>query len=107
MEEAGQLVQKIMTPIGTIVEDFGGKRIVLADLTTPNEILVLLHANHPDIVSRDQIIHSLDRKKRNTVTTAIRTLWTKKLIENVSDGFQLTRLGLAEAIRIIADLATR
>jgi hypothetical protein len=104
MEEAGSLVQQIQTPVGSIVEDFGDRKIVLADLSTPKEVLILLHADHPAPVTTEQIVRSIARKNRKTVTNALRTLWNKKLVERDSDGYRLTRVGLQEAVNLIAEL---
>jgi len=103
MEEAGKLVQRIQAPVGGLVEDFGDRKLVLIDLSTPKEILVLLHSNYPEPLTREQIVASVDRKARKTVTDAIRSLWKKKFIEADSGaGYKLTRVGLQEAAKLIA-----
>lgn len=104
MEKAGKLVQQIQAPIGALVEDFGNRKIVLLDLSTPKEILILLHSNYPDPLTSERIVNSVDRKSRKTVLNAIRSLWKKRLIEGDSDtGYKLTQVGLQEAMKLIAE----
>ena len=50
MTEAGQLMEQIHEPVQGVIEDFGGRRLVLADLSTREEIIVLPHRSYPDIV---------------------------------------------------------
>lgn len=106
MDEAGKLVERIQTPVGGLVEDFGERMIVLADLSTREEILVLLQRRYPEPLTAQQLVDSIDRRTRKTVTNARRSLWRDKLIEgDPKTGYRLTRLGLREAIAVIAGSA--
>jgi hypothetical protein len=41
------LIDLIQAPVGSLVEEIGGTRLVQADLTIGGEILVLLHSQYP------------------------------------------------------------
>ncbi len=102
MEEAGRLICRVQVPVGGLVEDFDGKRIVLADLTAREELLVLLHSHYPDPIGTEAILTSLDRRNPRTVKDRLRALWQDKAIEHLAHGSNvLTLNGLREAIRII------
>jgi hypothetical protein len=53
MEEAGALIALIQAPVGALVEDVGGVRIVLRRGSVRSELLLLLHSHYPDPVSAD------------------------------------------------------
>ena len=44
MQEAGALIELIQAPVGTLVEEIDGTRIVHADVPIRTEILLLLHS---------------------------------------------------------------
>ena len=103
MEEAGRLVEHVQIPIGGVVEDFGDRRIVvIRDLSTREELLVLLHSHYPDLVMGANLVSALDRRSPKTVRNSTSTLWQERLIEGSSkDGYRLTSPGVREAIRIL------
>lgn len=102
MAEAGSLIEYVQAPVSSLVEDFGDYRIVLADLSIPDELLVLLHSQYPDALSRESIYRSLIRRKKKTVGTNLRRLWSGKLIEgNSEEGYKLTQTGVNKALSII------
>lgn len=106
MEEAAKLVQQVQTPIWGLVEDFGVRKLVLADLPATKEILILLHSSYPEPLTKQQLVDSADRKAEKTITGAIRALWRERLIEGESvTGYKLTLLGLREAIKVIGGSA--
>lgn len=103
MEEAGRLIDQIQLPVGGLIEDFGNRKLVLAELTTRDEILVLLHSNYPREMTKSDILLSLDRRKPDTVRKCIKALWNNRLIEgNEHEGYRLTNTGLRAAIEIIS-----
>lgn len=105
MEEAGQLIRVLQEPVHEIVEDFGDRRVVLADLSVPNEILALLHSRYPEAMPLKDLQSSIDRRNPRSVSNACRKLWSDKLLEgNSKDGYQLTRKGHREANKVIAEL---
>ena len=102
MAEAGDLVAQTQAPVGGLVEDFGKRKLVLQDLSTKDEILVLLHSYYPKAVDVSTIIGSLDRRHPKTVRNALRKLWEEKLVEGTNkEGYQLTKVGFREASEVI------
>lgn len=106
MSEAGMLVEQITSPIGGLVEDFDGKKIVLSSMSIPNELLVLLHSHYPERLTATRCIASLDRRSESSVRDALRRLWSKKLIEGSGkEGYKLTGIGLRASAEAIASAA--
>jgi len=102
MKEAGRLVEAITAPVGGLVDDIGGRKVVHGELTAPEEILVLLHHHHPDTVATAEIRAALRRRDGSTIREAIRKLWLEKLIEgDLADGFQLTSRGYTRASELV------
>ena len=70
MQQAGELIDLVQAPVGTLVEEIDGTRIVHADLPIEGEILVLLHSQHPKPVpvwlsaafSKNAAIHEKDNR---------------------------------------------
>jgi hypothetical protein len=105
MEEAGRIIEAINAPVGTFVEDIAGRRIVHANVTAQDEILLLLQSNHPALMSLKRISHSLNRRNARAVANATRTLYSLKLIEgDTKSGYVLTRTGLERAVSIATEL---
>jgi hypothetical protein len=102
MQQAGALVEQVTAPVGGLVQDFGGRRLVLADMSIPEEILVVLHSHHPTEVTLAGLRASMDRRSAKRVQEASRKLWSAKEIEGSADaGYRLTYKGLDRAVRII------
>ena len=102
MEQAGKLVAFVQAPVGGLVQDFGDKKLVLADMTTREEVLVLLHSQYPDALPTDGIASSVDRRNRKTVLRNLGLLWRFKLVEGSTEsGYQLTERGYQVAAEIV------
>lgn len=101
MEEAGKLVEMIQAPAGGLVEDFGDRRLVLEQMTSRDEALVLLHSHYPDAVPVGDVARSMDRFAERTVRNTLRELWQDKLVQgDTKAGYRLTRRGFSEAIQV-------
>ena len=104
--EANALLRQVRAPAGGVVEDFGDRKLVLAELPTREEILVLLHSEYPRAVGQRQITESLSRSSTRTVMNALKSAWKQRLIEGTPEaGYTLTRKGLREAAGILVGLA--
>lgn len=102
MQEAGALVEQVTAPVGSLVQDFGTRKLVLAKMSIPEELLVVLHSHHPVPVTLTGLRHSMDRRTAKRVQEASRKLWAAKEIEGSAEGgYRLTFNGLARATRII------
>jgi hypothetical protein len=103
MQDAGQLINLVNAPVGGLVEDLGGRRLVLLnDLEIPEEILIRLHSQYGTIVSLADIFNSLNRRGEKQVRNALRSLWNRKMIDgNAKDGYRLTSKGFDIAVDLI------
>lgn len=103
MEAAGKLVAEIQVPVTPLVEVHRNRRLVLARLTTQEELLVLLHSVYPERRTIAYLIDSVDRRDESTVRKAARKLWEERLIEGTGrEGFYLTLMGYREAEKVIS-----
>ncbi len=92
MQEAGALVERVTAPVGGLVQDFGTRKLVLAKMSIPDELLVVLHSHHPTPVTLADLRASMDRRSPRRVQEASRKLWTAKEIEGSAEaGYRLTR----------------
>jgi predicted pyridoxine 5'-phosphate oxidase superfamily flavin-nucleotide-binding protein len=102
MNDAGRLIDAINAPVGGMVEDFGGKRLVHGDLTIREEILVLMHSFHSAPLAVARIVEQLDRHSGGAVRSELRRLWHAKLVEGSGKlGYRLTKTGLKSAIAVM------
>lgn len=102
MDEAGALIEAIQTPVGTLIEDFGGKKLVLTDLSIPDEILALLLDAYPEAIPLADLTRSMDRRNAGSVRNSIRALWASKNVEGDGKvGYRLTQLGHARALEVV------
>ncbi len=104
MEEAGALIRLVNAPVGTLVEEIDGIRMVHAKIPLRDEILVLLHSKHPDGVTSAQLCEWTG-KKGTTVGARLSDLRSNRLV--VGDGrrgFKLTSPGYGTATTEIQSL---
>lgn len=105
MQEAGALIELVQTPIGTLVEEIGGTRLVHADVTVEVELLILLHSHYPDAVPVTDILRSLSRCNAGTVKNRLRDLHAAKLAHgDAKTGYRLTQAGHVRAATEIRTL---
>ncbi len=105
MQEAGKLIDLIQAPVGTLVEEIEGVRLIHAKLSIPAEILILLHSHYPEKVSMKSILRTLKPKTERSVRNSVSEQITKKLIfGDVKDGYRLTQQGFLKAVQEIQKL---
>jgi hypothetical protein len=105
MQEAGELIDLVQAPVGTLVEEIDGTRLVHADLTIEGEILVLLHSQHPQPVPVKNIEESLKARSTKSVRNRLGEMKLNKLIHgDAAKGFRLTNAGHAGAVAEIKAL---
>lgn len=108
MQEAGELIEMVHAPVGSLVEDFGNRRLVLPDLNIEGELLILLHSHYPSYVPVADIKSSLNRRNEGSVSNTLRDLWNRKLLEGSSkDGYRLTQNGFNAALPIIKEALSK
>ncbi|MDE0392934.1 MAG: hypothetical protein OXI57_12795 [Rhodospirillales bacterium] len=106
MQEAGSLIELVQAPVGTLVEEIDGARLVLADVSVRTETLILLHSYYPDVVPVETVFKGLTRRNTGTVRNRLRELHAQKLLHgNNKTGYRLTRVGHAAAVSEIKALS--
>lgn len=99
MQEAGELIELVQTPVGTLVEEIEGTHLVHADVSVRAEILILLHSRHPEKVLPADLKKSMSARSGASVQNRIGELRLAKLIHGDSKhGFRLTQAGYAAAV---------
>lgn len=107
MEEAGALIALVQAPVGTLVEEIGGTRLVHADVSVRDELLLLLHSHHPDPLSVKDALTSLRRRDESGVRKGLRELDAKKLAHgDAKAGYLLTAPGHRAAVALIQKLGS-
>ncbi len=105
MVEAGALIEMLQAPVGTLVEEIDGVRLVHADVSTRVELLILLHSHYPEYVSVDDIKTTLSRRSVSSVRGRISDLKGEKLIfGDNAVGYRLTTPGHKTAVKEISKL---
>jgi len=105
MQEAGALIAQLQVPVGTLVEEIDGLRLVHADTSVRGEILILLHSHYPDRVPVADILKTMSARSGGSVKNRLGELRTEKLLHGDGKaGYRLTQVGHAAAVAEIAEL---
>jgi hypothetical protein len=100
MEEAGYLVELVQAPVGSLVEEIDGIRMVHAKVSTRSELLLLLHSFYPDRVQLAGIVKSMRARSPASVRNRLGEMRNEKLVYgDPKSGFRLTQAGHAAAVR--------
>jgi hypothetical protein len=106
MDEAGALIQLVQSPVGTLVEEIDGTRLIHADVSVRTELLILLHSYYPDAVEVQTLLKSMSRRSAATVRKRLRELHEEKLAHgNAKAGYRLTQAGHSAAVVEISALS--
>jgi hypothetical protein len=98
MQEAGALIELIQAPVGTLVEEIDGTRLVHAETSVRGEILILLHSHYPERVPVSDILKSMSARSPGSVKNRLGELRTAKLLHGDGrSGYRLTYAGHAAA----------
>ena len=73
MDEAGKLIALVQAPVGSVIEEIDGTRLVLADVSIKSELLILLHGRYPDRVTRSTAQKPQQAQSRQCKQCAART----------------------------------
>jgi hypothetical protein len=102
MEEAGVLIQLIQTPVGTLVEEIDGVRLIHADASVRGEVLILLHSHYPERVPTADILKTMKARSAGSVRNRLGELrLEKRIVGDVKAGYRLTQSGYSEAVETI------
>lgn len=105
MQEAGALIELVQAPVGTLVEEIDDTRLVHADVSVRDEILILLHSHYPDRIAVESVLRSLSRRTTDTVRNRLRDLHREKLAHgDAKSGYRLTQAGHDAALTVIKGL---
>lgn len=102
MEEAGALIELVQAPVGTLVEEIAGARLVHAATTIEGELLLLLHSHYPEYVAANSILLSLVGRSSGAVRNQLGAMRkVKMIVGDAKAGYRLTSAGHAAAIEEI------
>lgn len=107
MEEAGALIKLVSAPVGTLVEEIDGVRMVHAKVSTRAEILLLLHSLHPDGVTSAQLFEWVGKSAAATRSRLSELRKERLIAGNGNKDFKLTSTGYAMAVREIRRIQTQ
>lgn len=108
MEEAGSIIRLLQVPVGTLVEEIDGVRLVHAKVSVRGEILILLHSYYPGLVSIADILKSLNDRSSHSVKNRLVDLRREKfLFGDNKTGYRLTNTGHVAAIEQIKQVVNK
>lgn len=103
MKEAGALIEQLQVPVGTLVEEIEGTRLVHAATSVRGEILILLHSYYPHRVAVSDILKTMSARSAGSVRNRLGELAREKLLYGDSkSGYRLTQVGHAAALTEIS-----
>lgn len=106
MQEAGELIELVHAPVGSLVEEIDGVPLVLPDVSARFELLILLHNRYRSSLPISEAFKSLSRRSNQTVRNELNKLYQKKFVQgSAKDGYRLTRKGFDRALVEIRRLA--
>jgi hypothetical protein len=99
MREAGALIELVQAPVGTLVEEIDGVRLVHAVTSVRGEILILLHSHFPERVPVASILATMSARSAGSVKNRLGELRTVKLLHGDGNvGYRLTQAGHQAAV---------
>ena len=104
MEEAGTLIKLVRQPVGTLVEEIEGERMVHAKVSTRSEILILLHSKHPDLVTCALLVKWVGKKESATRARLSELKKDRLVVGDSKKGYKLTSPGFTAAVDLISGL---
>ena len=108
MQEAGELIEVISAPVGLLVEEIDGVRLIHTIVPLKGELLILLHSYYPSRVAVRDILSSLGTRNPGSVRNKLRDLVGDKIIYgDPKGGYRLTQAGHAAAIQEIQEAMER
>ena len=105
IHKAGEIVEFIQLPVNSIIETIDNRKIIHANLTVKEEILVVLYSYYPERLTELEINKSLDRRAKNSIYKSLKTLWVEKLIHTNEKVHTLTQTGFLRAQGVLKRLS--
>ena len=107
MDEAARLIAMVEAPVSHVVEVIDGVPIIHGKVTVAEEVLILLHSEYPDRVSRAAIDKSLHLRSFKSVDNRLRELVAGKIVQGDNHvGYCLTLPGHKKASSVLQRLST-
>ena len=106
MKEAGALIRLVCTPVGTLVEEIDGIRMVHAKVSIRVEILLLLHSRHPDPATSAELVEWVGKSAPATRSRLSELRKERLIAGNGNKGFKLTSTGYRTAAEEIGRTQT-
>ena len=97
MEEAGALIELVRLPVGTLVEEIDGARMVHARVPMRLELLILLHSQYPTPVPSAQLVEWVGKNAASTRSRLSELRKRRLIVGNARKGFKLTATGYTAA----------
>lgn len=101
IHKAGEIIEFIQLPVSTVIESIDGRKIIHANLSVKEEILIVLYSIYPERISERKLNVSLDRRAKNSVYKALRSLWDDKRVHENAKLYTLTQAGFLQAQEIL------
>jgi hypothetical protein len=99
MDEAGSLIELLQAPVGSLVEEIDGVRLVHADTSIRGEILILLHSHYPERVAVPSILQTMESRSAGSIKNRLGELRTAKFLHGDGKvGYRLTQTGHRAAV---------
>jgi hypothetical protein len=105
IHKAGEIVEFIQLPVSSIIETIDGRKIIHANLSVKEEILLILYSFYPERLTELEINKSLDRRAKISIYKGLKNLWDCKLVHTNAKLHTLTQAGFLEAQEIMKRLS--
>jgi hypothetical protein len=105
MEEASAAIALLQVPVGALVEEIDGMRLVHADVSIRDELLILMHSAYPDRMPLAKILRSMSARNTGSVRNQLGALRNEKfVVGDARTGYRLTQPGHAAGASIVRRL---
>jgi hypothetical protein len=102
MPEAELLIDRIQAPVGSLVEEIAGIRLVHANVSIRNELFILLHSYYPEWAPITKLRKSMAARNPRSVSNQLSAMSSEKLVHHDGlGGYRLTQPGHSAATEVI------
>jgi hypothetical protein len=105
IHKAGEIVEFIQLPVSSIIESIDDRKIIHANLSVKEEILLVLYSFYPERLTELEINKSLDRRAKISIYKGLKNLWDDKLVHTNAKLHTLTQTGFLAAQEIMKRLS--
>jgi hypothetical protein len=105
IHKAGEIVEFIQLPVNSLIESIDDRKIIHANLSVKEEMLLVLYSFYPQRLTELEINKSLDRRAKISIYKGLKSLWQEKLVHTNEKLHILTQTGFLEAQEIMKRLS--